>query len=140
MSTTHKYNFTFAIPKALRTLPIPFSDFHKGFDEEGNDLGFLNYDEHTSQPGKAPTETPSGTHVLLDAKVTSVLDLARKFPYYISQVAPDTVVYDGVDIEHWEDGDQTNYLWIISTEPDIAYGLQNFKLQSPLFKAQVETP
>ena len=138
MSTTAKYNFLFIIPNSLTTFPIPFTQFCKGIDEQGNQLGFYSYDELMTQPGRKAFTTPSGTHKLLSINITSIFDLATKFPAYISQISPTTIIVEGVDIAKWEDVVQDDYLWIVPTEPNLEYNFDNFKKVSPLYIGAVD--
>ena len=132
MSTTYKYNFMFIIPNRLSVYPIPFQQFAKPVDEQGISTGFYSYDEYMTLPGKKEFSTSSGTHKLLTLNITSVLDLATKFPQYISQIDPTIEIVEGVSTNRWEDVDQSNILWILPTEPNIGYNYNNFIKVSPL--------
>ena len=134
MSTTEKYNFVFILQNSLRETPIPFEQFKKPLDEEGNDQGYYTYNEFMSLDGNSVTTTPSNTHVLLSVNATSILALATLFPQYVSAVSPDTIIVEGVEKDKWLDENQDNYLWIISTDPKaIGYDYKTFIESSPLF-------
>lgn len=137
-STTQKYNFLFIIPNALSVVPIPFAQFAK-FDEDGNPTGFYTYDELMSMDGNQAFSTPSNTHKILSINVTSIFDLAQKFPQYINAVSPNTVIAEGVETSKWEDENQDDYLWIISSDPTAKeYNYDAFVKVSPLFTIQTE--
>lgn len=133
MSTTSKYGFNFLIPIGLTDYPIPFQVFHKGVDEDGKDLGFYSYNELMSLNGNKAFYTPSTTHAIISFNVTSIFDLATKFPQYVGYISPTTVIKEGVDTTAWVDLDQINYLWILSTEPNVAYNYDEFIKVSPLY-------
>lgn len=134
MSTTAKYNFVFIIPNALSGIPIPFSQFVKPLDEEGNSTGFYTYDEYMTLGGNGEVLTPNGTHKILSINATSIFDLAQKFPLYIDQVAPGTVIVEGIETDKWLYENQDNYLWIITTDPKAkGYNYDAFREASHLF-------
>lgn len=138
MSTTAKYNFNFLIPIGLTDYPVPFQGFHKGVDENGTDLGFYSYNELMAFDGNKAFYTPSNTHAIMSMNVTSIFDLATKFPFYIQSISPNTIIKEGVDVATWSDVDQSNYLWILSTEPHVAYTYDEFVKVSPLFNTPTE--
>ena len=125
MSTTHKYGFNFLLPIALTDTPMAFSMFNKGDDT------YYTYNEYMALDGNKPFYTPSETHAIFGYNITSTKlrgdleALLASSPF---------VVYDGDDINNWEDVDQSNYLWVVSTEPSVPqYNYEAFKAVSPLF-------
>lgn len=136
MSTTHKYGFNFIIPTAMTDTPIAFSMFHKGFDELDNDLGYYSYNEYMALPGNKAFYTPSGTHAMIGHNITST---KFRTDFEAMLFGSPFVIYDGEDVDNWEDLDQSMYIWIVSTEPNIpTYNFDAFKAVSPLFKEVVE--
>ena len=133
MSTTEKYPFNWLIPVYLADTPIPFSQFTK-YDENGNPIGYYSYNEWMSLDGHKPFYTPSGTHAILGIGTTSIKALATQFPSYLSSVSNDTVWVEGVEVDKWQDVDQTHYLWTLTTDPTVPYNYDAFTKASPLFK------
>jgi len=123
MSTTAKYNFVFLIPISIVDIPIPFEQFKIPETE-----AYYSYNQYMELPGNKAFYTDSGSHALLSMNVTSIFDFAKKFPKYLSQVAPYIVIKEGVDIAAWTDTSQENYIWILSTEPKINYNYNKFSL------------
>ena len=138
MATTAKYNFMFIIPNNLTDFPIPFGVFHKGYDELNNDLGFYTYNEYMALPGNKAFYTPSDTHAMMSFNVTSIFDLATRFPQYIASISPLTIIKEGVDVAAWTDPLQDNYLWILATEPNLEYNYDKFVRVSPLYNIPTE--
>ena len=135
MATTHKYGFNFILPLALTDTPMAFSMFDKGVDELGNSLGYYTYNEYMALPNNKPKYTPSETHAIFGFNITSTK--VRADMEALLATTP-FVVYDGDDIANWEDADQSNYLWIISTEPMVTdYNWDAFVSVSPLFNVVV---
>jgi len=131
-STTERYGFVFIIPIALKDTPINFAKFAK-YDEEGVEIGKHSYVEWCNADHHEYTETPSGTHVLLGANITST-KVRKKFEDEL-EGTPFTV-HDGEDVEQWTDENQDYHLWIVPTEPKLAYGYNVFVKVSPLFKEE----
>lgn len=135
MATTHKYNYNILIPIALENTPLAFSIFHKGFDENNNDLGNYTYVEHASLPGNKAFYTPSGSHAILGTNITSI-HFKRDVEALL--VGTPFVVVDSTEVEKWEDVDQANYIWTVTTEPLApAYNYEAFMKVNPLFNTGV---
>ena len=133
IGTTKIYAFNWLIPVYLTDVPIPFSQFAK-YDENSNPIGYYSYNEWMSLDGHKPFYTPSGTHAILGIGTTSIKALATQFPAYLSAVSADTVWVEGVDVDKWQDADQTHYLWTLTTDPTVPYNYDAFTKVSPLFK------
>jgi len=129
MATTQKYGFNFIIPLALTDYPMAFSMFDKG------DGTFYTYNEYMALDGNKAKYTPSNTHAIFGFNITSTK--VRADMEALLSATP-FVIYDGEDISHWNDLDQNNYLWIISTEPLVStYNGDAFVSVSPLFNLGV---
>ena len=71
----------------------------------------------------------------MSTNITSVLTLANIFPQYIASIDPDIKVFDALQTDHWQDEDQTKYLWIVPTDPKaIGYNLDAFRAENKLFE------
>jgi len=135
MSTTCKYNFVFILPNVLEDIPIPFDQFKKPLDDEGNETGHYSHNEYVLLPNKAEVLTPSGTHKMLGVNATSILSLAIIFPQFLTALSPTTQIVEGIETDRWLDETQDNYLWIVTTDPvATSYNYDAFKKVSPLFK------
>jgi len=128
MSTTSKYNFIFLIPTSIADIPIPFEQFAIP-DTEGL---HYSYNQYMALPGNKAFYTPSGSHALLETNITSIFDLAAKFPQYLAYVAPHIVIKEGVDVAAWTDEYQVNYLWILPTDRQLVYCYNEFQKVSLL--------
>ncbi len=127
MSTTSKYNFIFLIPLSITDIPIPFEQFRISTQEETpQEMSFYSYNQYMELQGNQAFFTPSGSHALLSTNVTSIFDLAQRFPQYLAYVAPHIIIKEGVDMAAWVDENQANYLWIITTEPNLEYNFDKF--------------
>ena len=135
MSTTAKYNFLFILPNVLGNISIPFDQFKKPLDDEGNETGHYSYDEYVQLPNKAEALTPSGTHKMISVNATSIISLATTFPQFLASASPTTQIVEGIQTDRWLDEIQDDYLWIVSTDPvATGYNYDAFREVSPLFK------
>jgi len=130
MSTTYKYNAIFLLPIAMTDTPLEFSILHKGFDEQGVDLGYYTYNEYMALDGNKAFYTPSNTHALLSENITS---LYLKEEIEASLVGTPFVFKDGKDVASWTDLDQTFYIWCITTDPRMSFNYDEFIKVSPLY-------
>lgn len=124
-NSTHKYGFIFLLPLAITDIPMSFSMFNKG------DGTFYTYNEYMALGGNETIYTPSGTHALFGFNVTST-----KIRSDLEALMAGTpfVIHDGDEMVNWTDVDQSNYLWILSTEPLVPdYNYDAFVKVSPLF-------
>ena len=135
MSRTYKYGAMFLIPTLMTDTPLEFSILHKGFNENGDSLGYYTYNEYMALPNKRALYTPSGTHALLDENITSSR-LERDVENAIS--GSPFVFKDGKDIENWQDVDQTYYIWCITTDPRMSFNYDEFIKVSPLYVIPTE--
>jgi len=124
MSTTSKYNFIFLLPISITDLSIPFDQFEI---PETESKEYYSYNQYMELPGNKAFYTPSGSHALLETNITSIFDLAEKFPQYLAYVAPHIVIKEGVDTTAWADENQANYLWILPTDRQLAYCYNKFQ-------------
>jgi len=128
MPSTEKYNFIFLIPTSIVDIPIPFEQFAIP-DTEGL---HYSYNQYMELVGNKAFYTPSGSHALLETNITSIFDLAAKFPQYLAYVAPHIVIKEGVDMAAWTDANQVNYLWILPTDRRLQYCYNEFQQVSLL--------
>lgn len=126
MSTTTIYGFNFLIPIALKGVPIEFEAFKK---EDGT---FHTYDTYMQLPNNEAFSTPSGTHALLGMNITSTkirMKLEAQLSAFNTAYGTNYEMLDGEDIDRWADADQSNYIWIVSTDPKaVGYNWEAFKL------------
>jgi hypothetical protein len=123
MSTTSKYNFIFLLPISITDLPLPFDQFEI---PETEPKEYYSYNEYMVLPGNKAFYTSSGSHAIFETNVTSVFALPQKLSQFLADEAANIVLKEGIDMEAWTDEVQTDYLWIIPTEPNLAYNYDEF--------------
>lgn len=136
MATIEKYAFNWLIPVYFTDTPIPFHQFIK-YDGNGNPVGYYSYNEWSFLDGHKPFFTPSCTHAILGVETTSTKEFIEQLPGYLAAVSSDTVWVDGAEMGRWQDVDQTNYLWTLTTDMTVPYNYNEFVKVNPLFEEPV---
>lgn len=129
MSTTSIYGAMFYLPMAMIDTPLPFTIFHKGYDELGNDLGFNTYREKYVN-GIDDFYTPSVTHFIFTENITSSF---IKDDVNAALAGSPFVWVDSRQMDKWQDADQTMYIWCATTDKRMPYNDTEFRIASPLF-------
>ena len=132
MSQTQIYGAMFYLPMAMIDMPLPFTVFHKGYDELNNDLGYYTYNELYvgGLKGHKAFYTPSGSHFIFSENITSSF---IKDDVTTALAGSPFVWVDAQEVSKWQDADQTNYIWCVTTDKRMSYNDTKFRQESALF-------